>query len=259
MKCYGFDDNVIMSGLVKGGWRWRLVQAVDESDANLNVIGCSANLSHDYFTNRQDRYVEFASHPALADYFSSLLSTVASLSYKVTATDTTTLHPQLTLSWPPDNLAPDFLASPHLLPDYKNLAGAAFASLTSAWARRPLEALAAPLPPPLASSPSPASFTPAPRAAELLNTSIRPLLQMGPFGVRHETETVVPAIFRTANALATAPGGNRTTLHWTSGYFSIQERYREAVLACEAQVRIVVASPEVSGASEVVRPLVGMG
>ena len=114
--------------------------------------------------------------------------------------------------------------------------------MTAAWARKPPAALAAPLPPHL----DPA--TRAPRASDLLDTTVRPLLQMGPFGVRHETGMVMPAVFRTANALATAPGGGRTTLHWTSGYFSIQEQYREAVLACEAQVRIVIASPEVSGA-----------
>lgn len=78
------------------------------------------------------------------------------------------------------------------------------------------------------------------------DTTIRPLLQMGLFGIRHETELVVPAIFRAANALATAPGGSRTTLHWTSGYFSVQKAYLERVLDCEAQVRIVTASPEVS-------------
>lgn len=69
---------------------------------------------------------------------------------------------------------------------------------------------------------------------------------MGPLAIRQETELVVPAIFKTGNYLATAPGGFNTTIDWTSGYFSVQPAYREHVLNSRALVRIVTASPEVS-------------
>ncbi|KAG8532157.1 uncharacterized protein KY384_003797 [Bacidia gigantensis] len=52
MKLYGFDDEVILSG---------------------------ANLSNDYFTNRQDRYHLFKSKP-LADYFAQIHNAVSSIS-----------------------------------------------------------------------------------------------------------------------------------------------------------------------------------
>lgn len=69
---------------------------------------------------------------------------------------------------------------------------------------------------------------------------------MGPFSISQETDLVVPAIFRTANSLATAPGGGRTMIDWTSGYFSVQKAYLEKVLDSKAGVRIVTASPEVN-------------
>lgn len=55
MKLYGFDDEVMLSG---------------------------ANLSEDYFTDRQDRYYLFRSKP-LSDYYFDIHSAVASLSYQI--------------------------------------------------------------------------------------------------------------------------------------------------------------------------------
>ncbi|KAH6565410.1 hypothetical protein BASA60_009909 [Batrachochytrium salamandrivorans] len=53
IKAYIFDDDVLISG---------------------------ANLSNDYFTNRQDRYVLFKNTSALATYFTELIHTLGSLS-----------------------------------------------------------------------------------------------------------------------------------------------------------------------------------
>jgi CDP-diacylglycerol--glycerol-3-phosphate 3-phosphatidyltransferase len=62
MKCYGFDDEVIISG----------------------YFGLtSANLNDDYFKNRQDRYVSFASS-TLSQYFDELIGLVSSFSFKGT-------------------------------------------------------------------------------------------------------------------------------------------------------------------------------
>ena len=52
-KVYVFDDSLIISG---------------------------ANLSQDYFTSRQDRYVLIENCPALADYYEGLVDTVATFS-----------------------------------------------------------------------------------------------------------------------------------------------------------------------------------
>ncbi|GAA5912159.1 hypothetical protein JCM6882_003070 [Rhodosporidiobolus microsporus] len=229
MKVYGFDDDVVLSG---------------------------ANLSHDYFTNRTDRYLLFRSHAPLANYFSSLLTLVSRASFRATATDTTSAtNPALTISWPETNLIPQnpFDTPRTLIPALRDAAHDALESLTRTWQRKSPRELASSLPPfPSSPSPFPSPPTrapPNPRTPFLAHydTSLRPVLQMGPFGIAQETDLVVPEIFRAANALATAPGGGNTTLDWTSGYFGLREGYKKLVLDCRAGVRIVSASPEANG------------
>ncbi|KAJ7373544.1 CDP-diacylglycerol--glycerol-3-phosphate 3-phosphatidyltransferase [Desmophyllum pertusum] len=62
LKVYLTDDTLIMSG---------------------------ANLSADYFTNRQDRYIEIKNCPQLANYFHGLVSTVRSFSLHLQPDNTT--------------------------------------------------------------------------------------------------------------------------------------------------------------------------
>ncbi|KAK4705960.1 hypothetical protein P7C70_g250, partial [Phenoliferia sp. Uapishka_3] len=205
IKTYGFDDDVLLSG---------------------------ANLSGDYFTNRQDRYIEFLSNTPLADYFSSLLSTISSFSFLATATDTSTKYPALTITWPITNAAPSPLLSSTSIPELKLIAHDSFTSLTQSWASKPKSALQSQLPW-------------SPQEPKIYDTILRPVLQMGPFNIKQETELAVPSIFRAGNSLATAPGGGRTKIDWTSGYFSVQPAYRAKVLDSRAAVRIVAASPEV--------------
>ena len=59
MKCFVFDDNVIISG---------------------------ANLSDQYFRNRNDRYFLFSDNKPLADYFDQLVQSVSSFSMQLDAT-----------------------------------------------------------------------------------------------------------------------------------------------------------------------------
>ncbi|KAJ3214870.1 CDP-diacylglycerol--glycerol-3-phosphate 3-phosphatidyltransferase [Dinochytrium kinnereticum] len=56
MKVYIFDDDVIISG---------------------------ANLSSDYFNNRQDRYIKFQNSPELAEYLKSFTDLISSFSHKL--------------------------------------------------------------------------------------------------------------------------------------------------------------------------------
>ncbi|CAM9018121.1 unnamed protein product [Wickerhamomyces anomalus] len=72
MKIYGFDDEVILSG---------------------------ANLSSDYFTNRQDRYYLFKSKD-LSDYYYKVQHAVESLSYKLIHFEDKS---QFRLVWPTSN------------------------------------------------------------------------------------------------------------------------------------------------------------
>jgi CDP-diacylglycerol--glycerol-3-phosphate 3-phosphatidyltransferase len=72
LKLYIFDNNVIISG---------------------------ANLSNDYFTNRQDRYILIQDCKELADFFESLVDSISKFSFKATANDKITyennVHPFL--------------------------------------------------------------------------------------------------------------------------------------------------------------------
>lgn len=77
MKLYGFDDEILLSG---------------------------ANLSHDYFTNRQDRYY-LLSDSRITNYYHQLHSAISSLSYQLISTTPTESapHKNFLLSWPSAN------------------------------------------------------------------------------------------------------------------------------------------------------------
>lgn len=82
MKLYGVDDEIILSG---------------------------ANLSNDYFTNRQDRYHLFSSNE-VTDYFWNLYQGVTSLSFLVQPTKDDPAG--FRLQWPTTNSAPSPLDQP---------------------------------------------------------------------------------------------------------------------------------------------------
>lgn len=83
IKLYGFDDEVILSG---------------------------ANLSNDYFTNRQDRYHVFSSK-RVADYFARIHSAISSVSFLLLPDNSSPAFYSLT--WPDLNPAPSPLSNPH--------------------------------------------------------------------------------------------------------------------------------------------------
>ncbi|XP_034249021.1 CDP-diacylglycerol--glycerol-3-phosphate 3-phosphatidyltransferase, mitochondrial [Thrips palmi] len=71
MKLYIFDNTIIISG---------------------------ANLSHDYFTNRQDRYVIIEDCEDLANFYVNLVHKVCEFSFQLLPNGSTELHS----AWPPD-------------------------------------------------------------------------------------------------------------------------------------------------------------
>lgn len=72
-----------------------------------------------------------------------------------------------------------------------------------------------------------------------LDTLVQPFLQMGPYGILQETDTVIPAL------LTEAGNDEETRLDWTSGYFSVRKSCRQALINTPGPVRIVCAAPEV--------------
>ncbi|KAL6928156.1 hypothetical protein ACO0SA_002888 [Hanseniaspora valbyensis] len=73
MKIYGFDDEVVLSG---------------------------ANLSKDYFTNRQDRYYIFKGNKSFSNYYFNLHQMISQLSFKVLYDDSLAKYK---LQWPSSN------------------------------------------------------------------------------------------------------------------------------------------------------------
>lgn len=75
MKLYGVDDEIILSG---------------------------ANLSEDYFTDRQDRYYVFKDKK-MTDYYFKVHSAISSLSYQLLTTSAPKGYQNFRLSWPTSN------------------------------------------------------------------------------------------------------------------------------------------------------------
>lgn len=78
--------------LLDGGWRrwvphrWNEVFGLSHLKVfviDQTVLITGANLSESYFRDRADRYLCITDHPKLADYFSNLLRTIASLSFQL--------------------------------------------------------------------------------------------------------------------------------------------------------------------------------
>ncbi|CZT21626.1 probable phosphatidylglycerophosphate synthase PEL1 [Ramularia collo-cygni] len=187
MKLYGIDDDIIMSG---------------------------ANLSDDYFTNRQDRYHVFKS-AQITDYFATLYQTVCNLSYKVVPSK----EPAgFVTEWPETNIQPAPLSDP------------------KAYIRAATKALQ-PLANPQNRSQSPGSTS---------DTQVYPLLQMTPL-LKPDTSTELPALTGLLHRLGTPEfAGSKWT--FTAGYFNMTPEVRKLLLQSNpSSATVVAASPWANG------------
>ncbi|KAH8928885.1 hypothetical protein BT69DRAFT_1256954 [Atractiella rhizophila] len=187
MKCYGFDDRVIMSG---------------------------ANLSSDYFTNRQDRYISFENNSTLANYFFALQKLFIRASYALKGRSTAK-NADFDLVWN----GGDNIPSPQ--------------TNRSRYVTQ------------LAYQLEEVVKTKGDSSTEG-DTFVIPNLQMGSFGIKQETESVIPTILELEHRLADRQMS--LTVDWTSGYFSVRPEDQEMILQNQdARFRIVSASPEANG------------
>ena len=189
MKLYGIDDEIIISG---------------------------ANLSNDYFTNRQDRYHVFKSKE-ITDYFESIYRTTCKLSHRVVPSDKQTSG--FLLEWPEENAHPDPLVDPK---GYIVSATKAFAPL---------------LTPPLARS--------IPEKAT--DTQVYPLLQLTPL-LKPDTSTELPALTGILGRLGndSSLAGSKWT--FTAGYFNMTPQVRQLLLQSNpSAATVVAASPWANG------------
>jgi CDP-diacylglycerol--glycerol-3-phosphate 3-phosphatidyltransferase len=189
MKLYGIDDEVIMSG---------------------------ANLSTDYFTNRQDRYHLF-SCPELTSYFAKIHSGVCALSFDIQPSETPAGY---TMKWPASNPAPSPLDSP---------------AKFKAAASKQLAHLLTP-----ANSPGSQSKT----SSTASTTTIYPVMSLVPL---LDSSTELPAITTILKRLSQAPF-HPATWTFTAGYFNMTPSFRRLLLSTRpASGTVLTAHPFANG------------
>ncbi|OZJ06861.1 hypothetical protein BZG36_00216 [Bifiguratus adelaidae] len=188
LKIYGVDNDVMLSG---------------------------ANMSTDYFTNRQDRYILYRQNPTMASYFLQLLKVVSSFSYR---------------------LIPDFDASSYKLemqhtPDpikestaFKAVARSRVSEFIRQWMKRQQEN-------DIASS----------------DTVVLPVVQMGPFGIRQDEQAIFKLLEICDAAGSNAEASQSWKIHLTSGYFNFTKELKSKILSTRAKFHFLTASPKANG------------
>ncbi|ODQ78805.1 hypothetical protein BABINDRAFT_180990 [Babjeviella inositovora NRRL Y-12698] len=186
MKMYGFDDEIIMSG---------------------------ANLSSDYFTDRQDRYYHFKSQ-TLTDYYFSIQQAVSSLSYRIYASAS---ESKFRMSWPTSNAS----SEPHL--NMQRFLSDALLLLEPLLKPRNL----APFEDKDEGSPT---------------TVVYPVSQFTPLLVPdHSTEK--PAVLRLLSLL------DSPKIQWTftAGYFNMHPEIKKRLINSRAIGNVITAAPKANG------------
>lgn len=169
---------------------------------------CRANLSRDYFVDRQDRYFLFKDSKELADFFAAVVGLTLSHSFTLNVDGSTTQ---------PSALTADPLKSKRTAEMFKASLRKAIKQLTATTtADRQL--------PQMTSSPE-------------LDTVVYPLIQMGFCGVRQD-ETVTLELLKSLN--------KDDSLYLASGYFNLPPLYSKAILNAQGSCNILAASPQVN-------------
>ena len=181
-----------------------------------------ANLSADYFTNRQDRYIEIKNSPQLANYFHGLVSTVQSFSLHLQPDNTTKMDENF-----PFHPTKGFDGGKK----FKAEAG-----------RRVSEYLQ--------NKKEENNFSDLSRTSNQdFDTWIVPLVQMFPFGIRQDE-------FVTRELLSSA--SQACKLYLASGYFNLTRKYMDIILESSAKYDILTAHPTVNGFYQA-KGVAGMG
>ena len=188
MKLYGIDDEIIMSG---------------------------ANLSEDYFTNRQDRYHLFRS-AELTSYFAKIHDGVSALSFDIQPSDAEGAG-GYQMAWPSSNAGPNPLSNPSL---YRKAA------------EKHLSHLLTP-----ANSPPSSSQ----QSSDSTTTTIHPILSLVPL---LPSSSELPALTSLLTTLAHTP----STWTFTAGYFNMTPSFRRLLLATRpASGTVLTAHPHANG------------
>ncbi|KAI0780539.1 hypothetical protein BD413DRAFT_463267 [Trametes elegans] len=201
-KVYGADDSLVISG---------------------------ANLNTSYFTNRQDRYLQFTEQRHMADYCFGFLQAASTFSYSLLPSSAPS--EDYVLHWP------DATTHPHRI---EAKAQQALTTFQSAQRR---------------SFPAPFVRATEQGSTDQANTDhdvfIFPIIQAGQFDIREE-ERALGLLFCELSAqqiprLPSASDYNGPLVDLTSGYFALYKPYQRAMIDSRLACRILAASPKANG------------
>lgn len=185
MKIYIFDNSLLISG---------------------------ANLSHDYFTNRQDRYLLIEDSKELVDFFDELVETVCQFSFELNSKNEIQMNPEFPYH-PVDSDNRVFMME----------------------AKRRIELLYKKY---METSQLPDSVPLEWPNKNSCDTWIFPLIQMGQLAVHHDA-------IATRHILSNLPPNSELTL--ATGYFNLTHDYMNSILeSAQPNVHILMAHPLVS-------------
>ncbi|KAH7701676.1 phospholipase D family protein [Aphelenchoides avenae] len=166
-----------------------------------DVIISGANLSDSYFTDRQDRYMVVRNNPQLANFFASLFDAVSSCSFRLQGGQLK-LHESCSI---------------HPFEGHTQ----EFRQLMSDKVTEVVEAL------------RPHSVEPA------AGTYVCPFLQMGAFGIEHESE-ILKRLF--------GHESEDISVSMATGYFNLHEAFEELITRNDSYpMQILFASPQANG------------
>lgn len=179
----------------------------------------SANLSHDYFTNRQDRYILFKNSPELADFFAKIAEVICDHSFRID--DKNNAHF-------PTGTGVDPLTSYRNSHQFRESFHNAISDVCSVktvahsshgYQRKSVQKSNSIL------------------ASSSADTLVFPLLQMGQYDIKQDEQV-------TQLLLKGAIDNDRVCL--ATGYFNPPLHYIDAILASSGVYNILAAAPQVS-------------
>ncbi|KAI9065419.1 hypothetical protein FKP32DRAFT_1665412 [Trametes sanguinea] len=201
-KVYGADDTVLISG---------------------------ANLNTSYFSNRQDRYLQFVDQAGFAQYCFAFLQAASTFSYRLLSSSSPS--EDYTLHWP------DALTHPH------RIEAKAEEALTTFQASQRLAS-----PAPFVTEAENGGSADAENEHDVF---IFPVIQAGQFNIREE-ERCLGLLFRELSAQqwpkpSPASHYDGPLVDLTSGYFALYKPYQQAIVGSHLACRILAASPKANG------------
>ncbi|PVV04654.1 hypothetical protein BB560_000839 [Smittium megazygosporum] len=190
-----------------------------------SVIISGANLSRDYFTNRQDRYFSFSRASGLADYLSHLVSSISRFSFFCS-------NPLVKKVGDNNIVLGDGCPSPYKTPSlFRKYANEIIQGFHSQWFLKTNQGS------------SINKFF-----SELLNsefdTVVIPTLQMNPLKII-EDKLHTELLFDIFNNLSESKGHSKLDI--TSAYFNFANLHTNAILKSKGMFNIIIASPQANG------------